>query len=122
MYSKLESLENLCPSLSSESRALCGDLYHSTCKPTCAAVPGQIHIACFESHCPALCQAHFIFYDMKPFINSSRTQCDEAQRVSVIGTERRERLARAGDCGILVLKAAMRPVLLQVLISTVGLH
>lgn len=55
-------------------------------------------------------------------MNSSRTQCDEAQRVSVIGIERRDRLARAGDCGIFVLKAAKRPVLSQVLTSAASLY
>lgn len=40
---------------------------------------------------------------MKPLMDSSGiTQGDEAQRVSVIGLQRRERLVRLGDLGIFV--------------------
>lgn len=60
------------------------------------------HISTAGSEGP-LAQPCPLHHDMKPLMDSSGiTQGDEAQRVSVIGLQRRERLVRLGDLGIFV--------------------
>ena len=81
---------------------LLGHLRYATCKPTSVTLPSQISTTCLEGRLVRACLRYLLCFmpGNHSCVGSFQIQGEQAQRVSVIGFQRTERLARPEDFGV----------------------